>query len=251
MVADDTINIRNSRQLIDKLRNVVLDENDIIVSFDAVSLFTRIPVLLAIKIIDERWPDIEKYTSIKKDSFIEATKFCLESGYCNYNNSSYAQVQGVAMGSPLSPIIAEFVLDKLFRTIRDNFEVKFLTKYVDGSICIVNKDFVDAIFDTMNNFHPRLKFTCEKEDENGSINFLDVTIIKNELCNFYFKHYRKPTHSGRIINYHSNQPRHFKVNTTKCILKNWLSLSPTLFFIVTLLMTSKKCSVLMTTPKIL
>jgi len=46
------------------------------------------------------------------------------------------------MGSPLSPIIAEFVLDELCLEIKDIFQnhIKFLTKYVDDSLFITLLD---------------------------------------------------------------------------------------------------------------
>lgn len=55
-------------------------------------------------------------------------------------------------------------------------------------------------------------------------NFLDLTIFKNN-CNFKFKHYKKSTYTGRIINFFSNQPKHFKINTAKSLLRNWIKLS--------------------------
>lgn len=227
-IANDELNIVNSRHLIHMLKNVVLDHNDNLVSFDAESLFTCIPVCLAIDIVKDRWAEIQNYTSLNEETFVEALQFCLEQGYCKFDNQYYSQVQGTAMGSPLSPIIADLVLDKLFVSIKDNFDVKFLAKYVDDSICIVNSDLITDIFDFMNNFHTRLKFTCEKEKDR-SINFLDITITRSPNCNLNFKHYQKPTHTGRIINYHSNLPYHFKVNTATCLLRNRLELSDNIF----------------------
>ena len=130
--------------------------------------------------------------------FIEALEFCLRQGYCMYDKVCYGQVEGVAMGSPLSPVVAELVLDKLFMSIKDMFDVKILVKYVDD-----NSDYVDAIFNYMNSFHERLEFTCEKENEK-SINFLDMTLIRRDSGDIIFKHYKKPTHTGRIINFFRN-----------------------------------------------
>lgn len=210
------------------LKEIQLEENDVITSFDAVSLFTRVPVPLAVEAIEEKWDEIKNHTSIQKDMFIEAIELCLNNGYCNFENVSYEQVEGLAMGSPLSAIVAEIVLDKLFTMIKNNFNVKLFVKFVDDSLCIVNRDHVDNVFNFLNSYHHRLEFTCELE-ENNMINFLDITIIKNVNCTLSFKHHRKSTYTGRIINYRSNQPNNFKINTAKSIIKYWLSVSDASF----------------------
>jgi hypothetical protein len=227
-VSEDDINIRNSYDLVDRLSKIKLNPNDVLVSFDVVSLFTNVPVSLAIEVIDQRWNHISNYTSLSKDMFFEALKFCLTNGYCKYDNVYYAQVEGVAMGSPLSPIVAEIVLDNLFRTINEKNEVRFIVKYVDDSLCIINKNYVNDILVYMNNYHNRLQFTCEHEKD-GSINFLDVTIFRTCNLDLKFRHYKKPTYTGRIINYNSNQPDYVKKNTAKCLLNSWLRLSDSSF----------------------
>jgi hypothetical protein len=60
------------------------------------------------EVITERWTEIKDYTSVSEEMFLEPLKFCLTKGYCKFNNVSYGQVEGIAMSSPLSPIVAEF-----------------------------------------------------------------------------------------------------------------------------------------------
>ena len=223
-VSDEDINIRNAHRLITRLQEIKLEPNDLLVSLDAVSLFTSIPVSLALHIIEEKWTVISNYTSLNKEMFFNALKFCLSKGYCKYDDTYYAQIEGVAMVGPLSFIAAEFVLDKLFKMIREKSEVKFIVKYVDDSLAIINKDNVNDILERMNCFHDRLKFTCEKEND-GAINFLDITIFRTRNYDLSYKHYKKPTYTGRIINFHSNLPFQVKVNTAKSLLQNWLRLS--------------------------
>ncbi|KYN15993.1 hypothetical protein ALC57_11759 [Trachymyrmex cornetzi] len=44
-----------------------------------------------------------------------------------------------------------------------------------------------------------------EENDDGSVNFLDITIkIINNKIIFYL--YKEPTHSGRFLNFHSNHP---------------------------------------------
>ena len=89
-----------------KITKQNLGNEYILISLDVVSLYTNIPVNLAIDNINQKWNEIEQYTDIPKNEFILASKLCLESTYFSYNNEFYKQNFGIAMGSPLSASIA-------------------------------------------------------------------------------------------------------------------------------------------------
>ena len=61
---------------------------------------------------------------------------------------------------------------------------------------------------TINNLHPSLKFTIERE-ENGSIPFLDMKIIHNN-GQLSLTWYNKPTDTGLIMNYYALAPKKYK-----------------------------------------
>ena len=84
------------------------------------------------------------------------------------------------MGSPLSPIIADLVLQDLETEVLStfDFQVPFFLRHVDDIATAVPRDMVNFILDKFNSFHPRLQFTIEIGNER--LNFLDTTIILNE-----------------------------------------------------------------------
>ena len=85
-----------------------MGENEIFLSLDIVSLFTMIPIKEAIKVIEDLTdPETSKLVGL-----------CLNSTFFNFKGELYEQTCGVAMGSPLSPIIANLFMD--------NFESKSL-----------------------------------------------------------------------------------------------------------------------------
>ena len=62
------------------------------------------------------------------------------------------------------------------------------------------------------------------------MNFLDVSILLDVQNNsLKFRFYKKSTYIGRLINYHSNTPFHFKWNNFTNILKRWLYTSDPVF----------------------
>lgn len=73
---------------------------------------------------------------------------------------------GMPMGNPLSPTIADIVLDKLLDDVIDvlkknNVKIKHLSKYVDDIFAIVDKNDLDKITKQLNLYHNKLQFTIE------------------------------------------------------------------------------------------
>lgn len=168
-------------------------------------------------------------TKFSLDQFLHAIDLVLSSTSFTFDGQTYEQIFGSPMGSPLSPILADIVIDDLETqclAILD-FNVPTYYRYVDDVFAIVPKDKINDILDAFNNYHPRLKFTYETEIDN-SINFLDVSIIKNNgrlITNWY----RKPTFSGRYINYFSSHPERYKFNIISNLTDRAILLSDTRF----------------------
>jgi len=68
------------------------------------------------------------------------------------------------------------------------------------------------VLKTFNEYHPRLRFTHELEC-NNSLSFLNALVIRGEDGSIITNWYRKPTFSGRYINYFSGHPEQYKLNT--------------------------------------
>lgn len=232
-IISDEYNINNAFQLKERLQKQHLEEDDILVSFDVISLFTNIPTYLAKKTIMNQWNTITKHTQIPKKQFTNILDFCLkDNNYFQYNNKLYNQTNGMPMGNPLSPTIADIILDNLFENTltdlkKDNIEIKFITKYVDDVFAIIKNKDKDIILNTLNKYHEKLQFTVETE-ENSSIPFLD-TKIHRKNNNIILNWYTKPTSSGRIINFHSTQPMKMKINTAKNLINKVFDISDPTF----------------------
>lgn len=87
-----------------------LDDSFGICSFDVVSLFTNVPIDMALEGVEKRWRYI--HIKIEKEEFLTA-KFVMLSTYFIFDGTIYKQTHGTSIGSPLSPIMVDITLQEL------------------------------------------------------------------------------------------------------------------------------------------
>lgn len=115
--------IKNSFHLTQHISDLTISD-EVLLSLDVVvSLFTNVTIDLIMKGIERRWPLIERNTSIPKKEFFETLELVFNSTYFSFNNKFYKQTFNVPMGSPLSPIVADIVVQDLGMEASQNLPV--------------------------------------------------------------------------------------------------------------------------------
>ncbi|XP_018405650.1 PREDICTED: uncharacterized protein LOC108782002, partial [Cyphomyrmex costatus] len=186
--------IKNSFQLIEKLRNVNMEDKYELVSLDVISLFTNVPLEMAIDCINEQWCFISGACSLPKKEFLDSIHLVLNSTYFLFDKKIYKQCFGTPMGSPLSPIVADLVMRRLesLALLSFNRELPFYYRYVDDVCLAVDVSDINLLLRNFNEFHPRLQFTVEIGGDR--LEFLDVSMIKRDN-RLIFDWFHKPTFS--------------------------------------------------------
>ena len=120
---------------------------------------------------------------------------------------------GTPMGSKISLILAQYLLDDLLKECipKLSYKLPFLKKYVDDLICAIPKGGENEILHTFNNFNKYIKFTIEKESDN-SVPFLDTRLIRTNTNRIILDWYIKPSSSGRYLKYFSYRTEKTKIN---------------------------------------
>jgi len=91
---------RNGFDLCEALSNKNIPMSHSLFSLDVVSLFTNVPLNLALDSINRRWEHVERFTKIIKEEFLSSIEFILSSTYFTFGNRIYKQIFGTPMGSP-------------------------------------------------------------------------------------------------------------------------------------------------------
>lgn len=235
-ILTDTFNemghhVKNTPHVIEKTKDVSLDINDILISFDVVSMFTNIPIDHMITLIRKKEQEITTTYHIDFETFTEILLYLLrDSATFNWDNKTYRQKDSLAMGSPLSPILAKILMNDILNTILPTLpsQPKTLALYVDDSFWVVNRNHVDFISEALNSYHPRINFTCEIEKDR-KISFLNLMIYRTDeelITNWYMKPYA----SMRLLNYESHHEKPCIMETAKAYIHNVLTISHGSFF---------------------
>ena len=85
-----------------------------LLSYDVTSLFTSVPVYPVLNIINDLLEKDEKLndrTVLLVQNIIELLGFCLHNTYFSFQKKFYEQVEGVPMGSPVSPIVTKLCME--------------------------------------------------------------------------------------------------------------------------------------------
>ncbi|XP_058836199.1 uncharacterized protein LOC131692873 [Topomyia yanbarensis] len=131
------------------------------------------------------------------------------------------------MGSPLSPVVANIVWERVERSALEQLHQEgivpiFFRRYVDDCLSSVRREQMERMLEVFNSFHPRLQFTIELE-EDGQIRFLD-TIVRREEDHLTTEWTPKDS-EGRYLDYNSSSPFNHKKNSAIALVDRALKLS--------------------------
>jgi hypothetical protein len=199
-----------------------------LVSFDVENLFTNVPALEAVNVAKKYLENTGAEATIIS-GFVSLLKVCIDQNYFKFNGEYYQQLDGLAMGSPLSPLLAELFMDyfeeKLFSDNSVNTKnIYCWFRYVDDVFAIwtgTDRQ-LDNFLTTLNTQCKGIQFTCEKEKE-GKLNFLDVTVSKTEK-KFGYSIFRKTTATDHIIPSDSRHHISHKLSTFHFLLNRLLDI---------------------------
>jgi len=144
------------------------ETNEIMVSFDVVSLFTKVPIKLALKIAKQRLqsdPELNQRTALSTTDLIKGLEICLNSANFTFRGKHYKQVFGTAMGFPVSSVVANLVMENIetraLETLAD--PPRLWKRYVDDIFVIMKRSKLSEFLTHLNTTESFIQFTMEKE----------------------------------------------------------------------------------------
>ena len=133
-------------------------------------------------------------------------EFCLKNTYFSFQDQFYEQVQGAAMGSPFSLIVANLYMECLEQKALSTAPnpPRFWHRFVDATFVIHKEVNKQGFLQHINSVDPAIMFTVEDNKEDGSIPFLDTFVKPEADGTLSITVYRKCTHTDQYLQWDSH-----------------------------------------------
>ena len=110
-ITQNVYSLKDTFQFVHQITNIVNAQDYIMASFDVTSLFTNIPLDETIDIaIDSLFNDNEFFMNFNKQQLKKLLQLATKDNIFLFNSQLYSQIDGVAMGSPLGPTLANIFM---------------------------------------------------------------------------------------------------------------------------------------------
>ena len=214
--------VKNSIEFAKELNSFKFNDSLFLASFDVKSLFTNIPLAETIDICVKECDRLNLVPyNLTSKQFKSLLELAVKESIFIFDDQLYLQLDGVAMGSPLGPTLANAFLcyheKKWLADCPTEFKPIKFNRYVDDCfLAFKSKEHATKFLEYVNSKHNSISFTSEFEIDN-SLPFLDILITK-EFGSLSTNVFRKETYTGLGLNYDSYVPYLFKINSIKTLL---------------------------------
>ena len=218
---------KNSQELAKELASVRVEKDEQIISHDVVSLFTKTPVSPTLDIVKKRLladKTLRKRTKLSVEDIMLLLTFTTSNTYFQFNGVIYRQVEGFAMGDPLSAVMANLFMEDLEQQALASAPavcaVSLWKRYVDDILEKIKFGKVQIMTDHLNQIDPtgNVKFTHEEMDEEKRLPYLDVKLIVQPDGSVKLQIYRKATHTDQYLMFDSHHPVQHKLSVVRTLL---------------------------------
>ena len=177
LVGSFPYHIKNTGDFVQQLKGITIQTNENIVSYDVSALFTSVPIDPAINIIRRKLEldqELHLRTSMSVVQIISLLGFYLKTTYFHFQGRFYEQLQGAAMGSPISPIVANLYMEDFENKAINTAECppRVWKRFVDDTFVVIEAEKKHNFLEYINNVDPHIHLTTEDARTDGSIPFL-------------------------------------------------------------------------------
>ena len=179
--------VQNTKDFLEALKDIHIADNEVMVSCGVKSLFTSVPTDDAkqtIRGLLESDAHLNEKTKLSAKTVMDLLDLSLSTRNFQFRQKHYELTDGLPMGAPASPTIANIFMMSFERKALESFRErpKAWLRYVDDIFSIIKRSAVNDLLIHLNNQHTSVQFTLEIERD-GKLPFMDVTVHRagNEL----------------------------------------------------------------------
>ena len=201
--------IKNTGDFVQQLKGITLQGNECITLYDVSALFTSVPIDPVINIIRRKLEldqELHWRTSRKVEQVISLVEFCLKTTYFQFQGRFFEQLQGAAMGYPISTMVANLYMEEFeIKAINTaEYPPRIWKRYVYDTCVVIYAANKEGFLEHINSIDPHIQFTTEDAKADGSIPFLDTIVMSQPDNSLLTSVYRKPTHTDLYLHWNSH-----------------------------------------------
>lgn len=174
--------IKDPQDFIQKIENIKIPENAMLLSFDVISLYMSIPhedITFDVKLYLDKDDNLQPLVHF----LLDLVHFLLEKNYFCFDGEFYFQTKGVSMGSSFAPSVAnlfmadleeQFILTKDQNLFLESVFI-FFYRYTDDCFCVyTHENTIQVLVSWFNELHSSINFTFIASVSH--VNFLDTKV---------------------------------------------------------------------------
>jgi hypothetical protein len=205
LVAKTSSYIRDSTDFLNKLAGLDIPDDAILCTLDVSSLYTNIPHIEGLRACQQALDSRQDKTppTWLIESLLDKV---LKMNAFDFNGKIYHQVQGTSMGTKCAPNYANLFMSQLETELLEQCHTPLpliWLRFIDDIFMVWthSPDELHEFLEYVNRHHPTIKFTVEQSTK--EINFLDVTVYRDESNAIQTKLFSKPTDAHLYLHYSS------------------------------------------------
>ena len=153
--------MKNSREFFETIKDFNLPKTSKMVSFDITSLYTNIPIKETTEIIlNGLYNDDNGFRGLSRERFQKLINLIVEDNYFLFNGKLRKQIDGLAMGNPISATFANIFMSHHEKQWLANcpreFKPIIYRRYVDDTFMIFEKEEqINLFYEYLNKQHQK------------------------------------------------------------------------------------------------
>ena len=167
--------LKNSEELVEKWKDVCLEEDEMMFSLDVEKMFTSLKRNEVKKEVERLIEDEEIIRGWKKEEIVKYLEYIWDNQYCIIEGEILKIKEGLAIGSRMSPVLAEILMKKWEKEkIDEEHRIRKFKRYVDDSIEIwrARKEDLERKVRSMEDSRKAIKLKLEVEEKRKIVFFL-------------------------------------------------------------------------------
>ena len=193
----------SARHILRDMNDKTYPINSVILCADVTALYPNIPIQLGLATVRSVLSALDYFTASKLDFLMSLLHWVLTNNFCTFNNVTYLQLKGTAMGTPTAVVYSNIFLYGIEKKILHLFTPHYYTRYIDDVFSIFpSATLANAFVTKFNSFCPSIKFEAVTVGTSGVMLDLEFTLtsqVNPPLDRVSHKLYQKPRNVYQYI----------------------------------------------------